>query len=213
MCIRDSYSATGRGERALAYIDSAIAHTPTLPELYMTRARILKRLGAHAAAADAMEDARLLDGQDRYLNTKAAEYALRNDEVERATATIKLFTRPEVADPLVDLVEMQAVKYLLVDAEAHARRGETALALKRFTQIVNITQEIYDDQLDFHSYCMRKMTLRAYIDSVHFEDGIFARCECVAAARRAIETYVALYDAKAAVAAPAPTETLSLIHI
>ena len=201
------YSATGRGERALAYIDSAIAHTPTLPELYMTRARILKRLGAHAAAADAMEDARLLDGQDRYLNTKAAEYALRNDEVERATATIKLFTRPEVADPLVDLVEMQAVKYLLVDAEAHARRGETALALKRFTQIVNITQEIYDDQLDFHSYCMRKMTLRAYIDSVHFEDGIFARCECVAAARRAIETYVALYDAKAAVAAPAPTET------
>ncbi|WFD33500.1 hypothetical protein MCUN1_000313 [Malassezia cuniculi] len=192
------YSATGNGERALAYIDSAIAHTPTLPELHMTRARILKRLGAIEAAADAMDDARLLDGQDRYLNTKAAKYALRTGDVARATATVKLFTRPEVEDPLADLVEMQAVKYLLEDGEAHAKAGETALALKRFVQIVDIAQEIYDDQLDFHSYCMRKMTLRAYLSSVHFEDRIKSRRECVIAARRAIDIYVELYDKKVA---------------
>ena len=198
------YSSVGSGERALQYIDSAIAHTPTLPELHMTRARILKRLGARAAAADAMDDARLLDGQDRYLNTKAAKYALRVDDVARATATVKLFTRPEVADPLVDLVEMQAVNYVLEDGRAHARRGELALALKRFVQVVDTTQEIYDDQLDFHGYCMRKMTLRAYIGSVHMEDRIFERRACVEAAQEAVATYLALHDrAQAEAAAPA----------
>lgn len=207
------YSSIGRGERALQYIDSAIAHTPTLPELHMTRARILKRLGARAAAADAMDDARLLDGQDRYLNTKAAKYALRADDVARATATVKLFTRPELADPLADLVEMQAVGYVLEDGRAHARRGELALALKRFVQVVDTTQEIYDDQLDFHGYCMRKMTLRAYMDSVRMEDRIFERRACVEAALEAAATYVALHDrahaeaqaaAEAAAAAAAP---------
>ena len=66
------YSYTGQTSRALLYIDSIIQHTPSMPELHMTRARVLKRAGAYEAAADAMEDARLLDGQDRYLIPEAA---------------------------------------------------------------------------------------------------------------------------------------------
>ena len=74
----------------------------------MTRARVLKRAGAYEAAADAMEDARLLDGQDRYLNTKAAKYLLRVNKIAQAAQKLKLFTRPDVPEPLVDLVDMQA---------------------------------------------------------------------------------------------------------
>ncbi|WFD43692.1 hypothetical protein MPSI1_002356 [Malassezia psittaci] len=188
------YSYIGQEQRALAYIDSIIAHTPTMPELHMTRARILKRAGAYQAASDAMEDARLLDGQDRYLNTKAAKYLLRADKVDDTIPVLKKFTKPDVPDPVADLAEMQAVGYLVEDAEAQVRIGDDALALKRYDQIDKIFAEIYDDQLDFHSYCLRKMTLRAYVSTVHFEDNLYARPTYIRAAYGAVQLYAKLYD-------------------
>lgn len=205
-CLAHHYSYTGQAQRALQYIDSALAHTPTMPELQMTRARILKRAGAYEAAADAMECARLLDGQDRYLNTKAAKYLLRINHVEEAERVLKLFTKPDVPDPMADLLEMQALGFLMEDARAHERRGDTALALKRYHQIHKTVQDIYDDQLDFHSYCMRKMTLRTYTDTVRFEDGIFAHPASIAAAEGAIRLHVKLHDTRAAAAAAPPAD-------
>ncbi|WFD31251.1 hypothetical protein MSPP1_002285 [Malassezia sp. CBS 17886] len=188
------YSYIGQTERALQYIDSILAHSPAMPELHMTRARILKRTGAFAAASDAMEDARLLDGQDRYLNTKSAKYLLRVGRTEDAAKVLKLFTRPDVSDAVADLVEMQAIRYLVEDAQSHRRRGERALALKRFHQIDKIVADIYDDQLDFHSYCLRKMTLRAYVASVHFEDNLWRNPSYTASANGAVALYVDLHD-------------------
>lgn len=133
------YSKLGSTSRALELIESAIAHTPTLPELHMTRARVLKRAGALRAAADAMEDARRLDGQDRFLNCKAAKYQLRIDDVEAASRVAGMFTKPDAADPVGDLLEMQAFWYLAEDAEAHARKGEYAMALKRLGQIDKVS--------------------------------------------------------------------------
>ncbi|WFD24065.1 hypothetical protein MEQU1_002762 [Malassezia equina] len=188
------YSYTGRPDLALTYVDSILKHTPTMPELHMTRARVLKRAGAYKAAADAMQEARHLDGQDRYLNTKAAKYLLRINEVDEATRVLKLFTRPDVPDPVADLVEMQAIGFLVEAAEAHERRGEYALALKRFHQVDKTVQDIYDDQLDFHSYCLRKQTLRAYVRTIRFEDHVFATRDYVRAAKGAVALYVKLHD-------------------
>ena len=188
------YSYTGRTSRALHYIDAIIEHTPSMPELHMTRARVLKRAGAYEAAADAMEDARLLDGQDRYLNTKAAKYLLRVNKIAQAAQKLKLFTRPDVPEPLADLVDMQALSHLVEDAEAHERCGENAMALKRFHQMHKIVQDIYDDQLDFHSYCMRKMTLRAYVRTLRFEDCVFRHPAYIRAANDAAMLYAKLHD-------------------
>ncbi|WFD20406.1 hypothetical protein MCAP1_002650 [Malassezia caprae] len=188
------YSYTGRPGLALTYVDSILKHTPTMPELHMTRARVLKRAGAYRAAAEAMQEARHLDGQDRYLNTKAAKYLLRVNDVEEASRVLKLFTRPDVPDPVTDLVEMQAIGFLVEAAEAHERRGDYALALKRFHQVNKTVQDIYDDQLDFHSYCLRKMTLRAYVRTIRFEDHVFATRDYVRAAKGAVALYVKLHD-------------------
>ncbi len=68
-------------------------HTPTLPELYMAKAMILKRAGDPMGAAQAMEEARSLDGQDRFLNCKAAKYWLRAGEVKTAEDLVSLFTK------------------------------------------------------------------------------------------------------------------------
>lgn len=78
---------------ALETIETAINHTPVLPELYMIKARILKRSGNLLDAEEAMSQARLLDGQDRFLNAKHVRYLLRIDEVEKAEEIAGLFTR------------------------------------------------------------------------------------------------------------------------
>lgn len=64
-----------------------------MPELLMTKARVLKRGGDLRGAADAMQDGRALDGQDRFLNSKAAKYALRVNDTEEAVRVVGLFTK------------------------------------------------------------------------------------------------------------------------
>uniref|UniRef100_A0A5F9CJF2 N-alpha-acetyltransferase 16, NatA auxiliary subunit n=1 Tax=Oryctolagus cuniculus TaxID=9986 RepID=A0A5F9CJF2_RABIT len=54
--------------------------------------------------------------------------------------------------------------------------------------------EITDDQFDFHTYCMRKMTLRAYVDLLRLEDILRRHAFYFKAARSAIEIYLKLYD-------------------
>lgn len=78
---------------ALAILALAEAHTPSLPELSMLKARILKRGGDTIGAMKAMGEARALDGQDRFLNSKDAKYLIRADRVHEAEAVVGLFTK------------------------------------------------------------------------------------------------------------------------
>lgn len=188
------YNFLGQYDEALKHIHSAIAHSPTLPELHMTRARIYKKAGAIEWANTAMEDARLLDGQDRSLNCKAAKYSLRAGDISGASKKAGLFTKPDVEDPVLDLVEMQASWYLIEEARAWLVKGNYAMALKRCTQIDKIYTEIWDDQLDFHSYCTRKFTLRAYVDMVRFEDRLHSHHAYFSAATTAIRILLKLHD-------------------
>ncbi|CAG5993813.1 unnamed protein product [Menidia menidia] len=54
--------------------------------------------------------------------------------------------------------------------------------------------EITDDQFDFHTYCMRKMTLRSYVDLLKLEDVLRQHPFYYKAARSAIQIYLALHD-------------------
>jgi N-alpha-acetyltransferase 15/16, NatA auxiliary subunit len=87
------FSHIGQHTRALSLLSSAITHTPTLPELHTLRGRVLKRLGDPHGASVAVNEARLLDGQDRFLNTKSAKYKLRAGHIEEASDTFGLFTK------------------------------------------------------------------------------------------------------------------------
>jgi len=59
----------------------------------MFKARVLKRCGDYIGAARAVNEARLLDGQDRFLNTKTGKYLLRAACVDEAHQIFGLFTK------------------------------------------------------------------------------------------------------------------------
>jgi hypothetical protein len=79
---------------------------------------------------------------------------------------------------------MQCLWVLQEEGESFVRQGKFALALKRYHQMFDVSgssllvararglmarygrqifTEIEEDQYDFHSYCVRKSTLRAYV--------------------------------------------------
>lgn len=141
---------------ALAVIDEAIAHTPTAIDMYGKRARILKKLGDYTAAAVTMDECRLLDLQDRYLNNKTTKYFLRADEIPLAMNTIALFTKHE-GDPQQTLYELQCNWYEIELAEAYARTKQWGAALRKFYAVRKHFNDYNDDMFDFHGYCMRKV--------------------------------------------------------
>ena len=54
--------------------------------------------------------------------------------------------------------------------------------------------EIIEDQFDFHTYCMRKMTLKSYVGLLRLEDVLRSHPFYFSAARCAVEVYLHLYD-------------------
>lgn len=48
-----------------------------------------------------------------------------------------------------------------------------AKALKKFLGVSKHFEDFVEDQFDFHGYCIRKMTLRSYIDLLKIEDELY----------------------------------------
>ncbi|QRV81902.1 NMDA receptor-regulated protein [Ceratobasidium sp. AG-Ba] len=198
------YSYCGDQPKALSIIDTAIEHTPTLPELYLARGRALKRAGDFVGAFAAVEAARLLDGQDRWLNGKSAKYAMRAGRMEDAQALLGLFTRKDAVTPAADLQEMQSLVFLIQEGDAWRRAGKLPMALKRFNSVAQIFDDIWDDQFDFHSYCIRRYTLSTYSDAIDWEDRLKGHPAYRKAAVEATKIYIRLHDDPGLVAACTP---------
>ncbi|MCJ1321423.1 hypothetical protein MMC15_006768 [Xylographa vitiligo] len=181
--------------KAMSYIDKAIELSPKSVDFQMTKARTWKHYGNIHKATEAMEYARSLDIRDRYINTKAAKYHLRNDDHETALETMQKFTRNEaVGGPLGDLHDMQCMWFITEDGESYMRQKRIGLALKRFTAIYNIFEVWQEDQFDFHSFSLRKGQIRAYVDMIRWEDHLRDHPFYSRAAINAVKSYILLHD-------------------
>lgn len=89
---------------------------------------------------------------------------------------------------------MQCLWFALESAESFFRQKKYGLALKRFHQVEKHFVEFYDDQFDFHNYCLRKATLRNYVKLLRNEDRIRDHKFWVRAAIGALRTYLAVLD-------------------
>ena len=181
--------------KAMQFIEKAIAKDDKFVDYPMTKARILKHEGNTEKAAEVMDYARSLDERDRYINTKAAKYQLRNDENEKALSTMSKFTRQDAAGgPLGDLMDMQSIWFLTEDGESYLRQGKLGLALKRLNTIYTVFELWQEDQFDFHSFCLRKGQIRAYVDMIRWEDCLWNHPFYTRASIAATKAYLLLYE-------------------
>lgn len=180
-------------ERALDLIERATRHTPTLIEVFVAKGRIYKHAGDLALAAEWLDEAQMLDTADRYINSKCAKYMLRADQVQQAEEVCARFTREGVC-AMENLNEMQCMWFQTECALSFQRQGRWGEALKKCHEVDRHFAEIIEDQFDFHTYCVRKMTLRAYVSLLRLEDVLRRHPFYFKAAKCAIEVYVHLHD-------------------
>ncbi|KAF8328455.1 NMDA receptor-regulated protein 1a [Cantharellus anzutake] len=180
--------------RALALADKAIEHSPALPDLYMAKARALKRAGNPFEACITMASAWRLDLQDRFLNTKNAKYLLRAGYIEEAIKMLGLFTKKTASLPGADLEEMQSLFYMREAGDAQHRSGKLNLALKRYNVLFKTFDDIEDDQYDFHAYALRKFTMTTYLLLIEMEDNLRSHPAYAPAALAAAKIYVQIHD-------------------
>ncbi|KAM7283590.1 N-alpha-acetyltransferase 15, NatA auxiliary subunit [Ixodes scapularis] len=179
--------------KALDLINAAIEHTPTLIELFVAKARIFKHAGDIQEALRHLDEAQALDTADRYINSKCAKYMLRANLIKEAEDMCSKFTREGVS-AVENLNEMQCMWFQTECALAYQRLGKWGEALKKCHEVDRHFSEIMEDQFDFHTYCMRKMTLRAYVSLLRLEDVLRAHPFYFKAARVAIQVYLQLHD-------------------
>lgn len=179
-------------EKARSYINQAIEHTPTVIDLYLVKGRILKHAGDPVAAAALADEARTMDLADRFLNSECVKRMLQADQVELAEKTAVLFTKD--GDQHNNLFDMQCMWYELASGDSHFRQGNMGKALKKYLSVEKHYNDMVEDQFDFHTYCLRKMTLRAYIRMLRFQDHLHAHRFFFRAATSAIRCYIKLHD-------------------
>ncbi|KAL2455833.1 tetratricopeptide repeat (TPR)-containing protein [Forsythia ovata] len=202
------YDRRGQYDIALAKIDEAIEHTPTVIDLYSIKSRILKHAGDLSAAAALADEARCMDLADRYINSDCVKRMLQADQVALAEKTAVLFTKD--GEQHNNLHDMQCMWYELASGESYFRQGDLGRALKKFLAVEKHYADITEDQFDFHSYCLRKMTLRTYVEMLKFQDRLHSYSYFQKAAVGAIKCYLKLYDSPSKSAADEDDEMSKL---
>ncbi|XP_035530421.1 kinesin light chain 1 isoform X3 [Morone saxatilis] len=187
------YDMIGQQTLSLEYINAAIESTPTLIELFLIKAKIYKHAGNIKEAAQWMDEAQALDTADRFINSKCAKYMLKAGMIKEAEEMCSKFTR-EGASAVENLNEMQCMWFQTECALAYKGMNKFGEALKKCHEIERHFVEITDDQFDFHTYCMRKMTLRSYVDLLKLEDVLRMHPFYYKAAITAIQIYLSLHD-------------------
>lgn len=89
--IAQHYKFRGDAVNALKYVDIAIAHTPTLLDLYTLKGKIYSMAGDRQKCRNLHEDARQLDTADRAINAISAMQMLKAGDYEGGLKTMNIF--------------------------------------------------------------------------------------------------------------------------
>ncbi|RKP34551.1 NMDA receptor-regulated protein 1-domain-containing protein, partial [Dimargaris cristalligena] len=188
------YNFLGDHVRALATVEEALARCPSLVELHLAKAKFVKHQGDLAGASAILTRVREMDPSDRFVNNKCTKYLLRHDQTDEAEKTIMQFVRQDVPDKLQEFKELQVLWYQLESGHSFRRQHRYGQALKRYHQVAKDFTEFLDDQFDFHTYSLRKLTMRSYGQILRFEDRLYTRPQYRVAALAAVDIYLLLED-------------------
>lgn len=187
------HEVAGEYEEGIQLLDSCLELMPSEVDIYELKARLLKAGGDIDAAVQCLDSGRELDRQDRYINNQTTKYMLHAGMEEEALKRISLFTRHE-GNAEQNLFDMQCSWYELDLADFLVRKQDWGAGLKKYSAVVKHFEDFTEDQFDFHAYCLRKITLRAYVSVLRYEDEIYGENYFCRAAAGIIKIYLYLFD-------------------
>ncbi|KAL5960858.1 N-alpha-acetyltransferase 15 NatA auxiliary subunit [Taenia solium] len=190
--IAQHYNYMEQTQKALSVVSKEIEINPTIVDLYVLKAEIYRDAGDIITASRWMDEAQSLDTADRFINAQCTKYMVQAHRIEDAEAMASKFTRGSTTATQY-LVEMQCMWFLIENARSYKAMHKYGEALKFCHEIDRAYTAVLEDQLDFHSYCLRKGTLRSYVETIRLEDRLRDHPAYFDAACLAIEIYLYLH--------------------
>jgi len=186
----------GDTKRALEYVEQALEHTPTLAELYTCKARIYRHGGDLVESAKWFDEVRQMDLADRFLNTQCVRALLRVDDTKGGMEKALMFSKEPDSPGAANLHDMQCMAYESAMGRSYNRQQNFGKALKMYNETFKHFNDIAEDKFDFHNYCLRKTTLKAYVAMLRMQERLYSHKFYRRAAKDAIGIYLGLYDRK-----------------
>jgi len=138
-----------------------------------------------------------MDLADRYLNTQCVRALLRLDDTQGGLEKALLFSKEPDSPEAANLHDMQCMWYESHVGRSYCRQKKYGKALKKFGETFKHFSDIAEDQFDFHNYCLRKTTLKAYVAMLRMQERLYSHKFYRRAAKDAIKIYVELFEMKA----------------
>lgn len=192
LCLAFHHCESGRFKEAFEAVDTCIQLQPDLIEAHAAKSKVLDIAGDSEGAALVAERARKMDLADRFLNCQASMALFKACKAEQAEEVSHLFTK--VGDQGNNFYDMQATWYEISSGDCYLKLKDYGQALKRFKKIDDHFADFVEDQFDFHGYCVRKQTMRAYVDALRMLDNIYSNKTYALAVERAVGIYLHLFD-------------------
>ena len=162
----------GNVDQALSFINKAIEHTPTVPELYTTKAKIFQFAGNRDQALKLTEEARTIDLQDRYLNAYSSKYMFKCNKVDEAHETMALFSK-EIDGGNLNVHEMQTQWFEIHCGRAYYRLADNRQSLKQFNFMEKNFDIVIDDLIEFNNYAFRKGSILQVLGMVELYNNVY----------------------------------------
>lgn len=156
-------------ERSLEFINKAIEHSPTYADLYVLKAKILKKQGNIKQASETAILYQGMDTADRCLATSAVIILHKAGKIIKADEIFKTFVN--FSGSVENMIhDNQKVRYELGCANAYKARLNFKRALRLYKLTLQHFDEYKDDQYDFYTYTLRRFRIDLVIDMVDFND-------------------------------------------
>mmetsp|Transcript_72056 Transcript_72056/g.166940 ORF Transcript_72056/g.166940 Transcript_72056/m.166940 type:complete len:934 (-) Transcript_72056:402-3203(-) len=191
------FDFVGDTEQALKFADRAMQHTPTLVEIYTCKARIYRHGGDLHESAKWFDEVRQMDLADRFLNTQCVRAFLRIDDTKGGMEKALLFSKEPDSPGAANLHDMQCMAYESAMGRSYCRQQNFGKALKMYGETFKHFNDIAEDKFDFHNYCLRKTTLKAYVAMLRMQERLYSHKFFRRAAKDAIWIHLELYDRRA----------------
>lgn len=177
----------------LDYIEKSLKLDDSRPDGFNIKRKLLKHLYRFEEAQDAIDHARLMEKNDKYLNTRTICACLENGQFEKAKELLKVFmtyisdiskskrrestnssSETEIKNLQIIWYEKRAARYReLLDLSSDGY----LMAFDHYLRLMESMEIMKTDQYDYHLYCLRKMTLYRYLDFINMHDKLFCNTD------------------------------------
>lgn len=93
--------------------------------------------------------------------------------------------------------DMQCMAYESAMGRSYCRQQNYGKALKMHHETFKHFNDIAEDKFDFHNYCLRKTTLKAYVAMLRMQERLYSHKFFRRAAKDAVRIYLELHDRRA----------------